>query len=385
MIPPHIMKAVAQHAEAHGHAERAARARATLAVTHAHREQRRRGPQRDTSDGGCGVLQELRAFETYVVGAFEAMFAQLDQDDDGGGSTAPDDPDGDDPTPEPTGLEREIFDGAGDEDSADDALVREEGGPATGDASADQAYDGFGRVYDFYAQALGRNSIDGTGLPLVGVVHYGRSYDNAFWDGSRMQFGDGDGELFGDFTACLDVIGHELTHGVTQYTAELEYSGQSGALNEHVSDVMGILVKQYTLGIPAAEADWLIGAGLLADGVQGRGLRDMLHPGTAYDDPVLGKDPQPADMAGYVDTLDDDGGVHINSGIPNRAFALAAVAVGGNAWETVGRVWYTVLTAETLPSDCTFDEFAAATRATAAAVSDELGRAVDEAWTTVGL
>ena len=164
-------------------------------------------------------------------------------------------------------------------------------------------------------------------------MHYGRGYDNAFWDGTQMVFGDGDGTVFNRFTIAVDVIGHELTHGVTEHTAALVYQGQSGALNESISDVFGSLVKQQALGQDAAAADWLIGAGLFTAQVKGVALRSMKAPGTAYDDPQLGKDPQPATMADYVETTDDNGGVHLNSGIPNHAFYLAATAIGGHAWE----------------------------------------------------
>jgi Zn-dependent metalloprotease len=135
-----------------------------------------------------------------------------------------------------------------------------------------------------------------------------------------MVYGDGDGDLFKRFTIAIDVIGHELTHGVTQYSAGLVYQDQTGALNESISDVFGSLVKQYRLKQTADQADWLIGAGLLADGVNGKALRSMAAPGTAYDDPILGKDPQPAHMKDFVNTQSDHGGVHINSGIPNHAF-----------------------------------------------------------------
>jgi hypothetical protein len=166
--------------------------------------------------------------------------------------------------------------------------ARDEGAPATGDVAVDEAYDGFGSTWKLYEEVYGRNSIDGSGLRLLGSVHYGEGYQNAFWNGTRMVFGDGDGEIFGRFTASLDVIGHELTHGVVEHTAALTYSGQSGALNESISDVFGVLVKQYALGQDAAAADWLIGGDLLLPGVKGVALRSMLHPGTAYDDPRLG-------------------------------------------------------------------------------------------------
>ena len=216
-------------------------------------------------------------------------------------------------------------------------LVRAEGQPAVGDVSVNEAYDGLGSTFEFYLDIYQRNSIDDHGLPLVASVHYGKNYDNAFWNGEQMVFGDGDGHTFGRFTAAIDVIGHELTHGVTGSEVNLRYAQQSGALNESVSDVFGSLIKQYVLKQTASEADWLIGAGLLADYPK-QALRSMKAPGTAYDNPLMGKDPQPADMAHYMQTMQDNGGVHINSGIPNRAFFLVATALGGNAWVKAGQI-----------------------------------------------
>jgi Zn-dependent metalloprotease len=266
--------------------------------------------------------------------------------------------------------------------------VRAEGAEAVGDPGADEAYDGLGDTFDFYLSVFDRWSVDGRGLPLKGTVHYGSQYDNAFWNGSQMVFGDGDGTVFGRFTSSVDVIGHELTHGVTQYTANLVYRGQSGALNESVSDVFGSQVKQYKLGQTADQADWLIGADLFLPGVQGVALRSMKDPGTAYDDPAIGRDPQPATMAAYVDTTEDDGGVHINSGIPNHAFYLAATGIGGNSWEGAGRIWYDVLTSPTLPAAATFAAFGTATVHAAkkrfGAASAE-ARAVAAAWQQVGV
>lgn len=227
-------------------------------------------------------------------------------------------------------------------------VARSEGGPASTDVAVNQAYDDLGDTWDFYRQVFNRNSIDDHGMELKGYVHYGESYDNAFWDGTEMVFGDGDGVIFVGFTGALDVVAHELTHGVTQHTCNLEYHTQSGALNESFSDVFGSLVKQYKNDQDAASADWLIGAGILAPGINGVALRSMKAPGTAYDDPKLGgKDPQPADMSHYVDLPDDDpddnGGVHLNSGIPNHAFYLLAAELGGYAWEDAGHIWYDTL------------------------------------------
>ena len=176
------------------------------------------------------------------------------------------------------------------------------------------------------------------GATVVATVHYEKNYDNAFWDGTQLVFGDGDGKVFDRFTKPIDVLGHELSHAVTQHTANLTYQGQSGALNESLSDVFGACIKQRHLGQAAEDADWLVGAGIFLPGINGKALRSMAEPGTAYDDPLIGKDPQVGSMADYVDTTDDNGGVHINSGIPNRAFVIAARAIGGRdlEWRPAG-------------------------------------------------
>ncbi|TFC84955.1 M4 family metallopeptidase [Cryobacterium sp. TMT4-31] len=266
--------------------------------------------------------------------------------------------------------------------------VRTEGQPPVADVAVNEAYTGLGDTHGLYWSQYQRDSIDGRGLPLDATVHYGRDYDNAFWDGERMVFGDGDGEVFNRFTISLSVIAHELTHGVTQYSANLAYQGQSGALNESVSDVFGALVEQFAAGQDTRSASWLIGAGLFTEQVQGQALRSMKAPGTAYDDDVLGTDPQPASMDGYIDTEDDYGGVHLNSGIPNRAFYLVAEALGGNAWEAPGQIWYDTLTGPTLAVNADFTAFATAT-ATAAITRYGAGSAEHAAvlagWTGVGV
>ncbi|MEB3964403.1 M4 family metallopeptidase [Streptomyces kunmingensis] len=284
--------------------------------------------------------------------------------------------------------QRTIYD-AGHRETLPGSKVHAEGDAPSQDATVNRAHAGLGATFDLYLKVYGRHSIDGAGLPLDATVHYGEKYDNAFWDGSRMVFGDGDGELFLDFTIPVDVIGHELTHGVTQHTANLEYYGQSGALNESVSDVFGSLIKQYALGQSADEADWLIGAGLLGPAVdRGEALRSMKAPGTAYDDDVLGKDPQPATMDDYVKTSQDNGGVHINSGIPNHAFYQLATDLGGNAWERAGKIWYATLTGGELASDADFADFARLTAASARTLFGDDGdetRAVLKAWSSVGV
>ena len=259
-------------------------------------------------------------------------------------------------------------------------VVRSAGDAESGDVAVDEAAAGVAGSLALFEEVYGRSSYDDAGATVVATVHYGQDYDNAFWNGEQLVFGDGDGKTFDRFTKPVDVLGHEFTHAVTELTAGLVYEGQSGALNESVSDVFAACLKQRLLGQDAVAGDWLIGAELFLPGVQARALRDMAHPGTAYDDPILGKDPQPDHMDRYVDTTDDHGGVHINSGIPNRAFQLAAVAIGGSAAEGAGRIWYAALTGG-LPSRADFAAFAAAT---VAAAGDQVA-AVTEAWATVGV
>lgn len=271
--------------------------------------------------------------------------------------------------------------------------LRGEGGAPTGDPAADEAYDGAGATYALFSEVFNRNSIDGNGLRLDSTVHYRTGYDNAFWNGQQMVYGDGDEDLpesqrlFNRFTIAVDIIGHELAHGVTQHTANLIYQGQSGALNESMSDVFGSLVKQRLLGHAPADADWIIGEGLFTANVNGVGIRSMKEPGTAYNDPVLGKDPQPGHMRDYVETQADNGGVHINSGIPNRAFYVTTLNLGGFAWEKAGQIWYLTLSSKLSASA----NFATAAAKTYEAAGDLYGagsleqQAVRAGWAEVGI
>ena len=230
-------------------------------------------------------------------------------------------------------------------------MVRTAGDPASGDVSVDEAATGITETLALYRDAFARASYDGKGAEVVLTVHYERNYDNAFWNGTQLVFGDGDGTVFGSFTGPVDVLAHEFTHAVTQFTADLTYQGQSGALNESLSDCLGICVKQRVLGQTAETADWLIGEGIFLPSINARALRDMANPGTAYDDPTIGKDPQVGNFSDYLETEDDNGGVHTNSGIPNRAFQLAATAIGGDTWQGAGRIWYDALTGDQVTAD----------------------------------
>ena len=172
-----------------------------------------------------------------------------------------------------TGLNRVIYD-AQNRSGLPGRIVRQEGGEATPDEDVNNIYDRLGYTYDFFKNTYSRNSLDGSGLPLLATVNYRKGYANAFWNGKQMVFGDGDGKLFTDMTG-LSIVAHELTHGVVQYSGELDYHGQSGALNESCADVFGALVEQYTLGQTASEASWLIGEGLLGPDVNGVALRSL--------------------------------------------------------------------------------------------------------------
>jgi len=285
------------------------------------------------------------------------------------------------------GLQRTIFSAHNTENlpgAEGVEVTRAEGAPATGDRAVDEAYDNLGNTYNFYLTVLQRNSLDGQGGPLNAVVHYGQDIDNAYWNGQYMLFGDG---LLMDDLREETIVGHELTHGVTEVEAQLFYYSQSGALNESISDVFGSLVKQYVHGRQDAEqADWLIGEGVWVEDIQGQALRSMSNPGSAYDDPLIGKDPQPGHMDNYFYGTDDNQGVHINSGICNRAFYLAATEIGGFAGDVAGPIWYAALRDTRLTPQATFQEFAQLTYISALNLfSESEAETVYNAWREVGV
>jgi Zn-dependent metalloprotease len=189
-------------------------------------------------------------------------------------------------------------------------------------------------------------------------VHFHKNFNNAYWDGDEMTFGDGDGVVFRNLGNSIDVTAHELTHGVVQYTANLNYKSQSGALNEHFADVFGTVIKQFAKGQNASNADWLIGDEIMGPQLQGQALRSMKAPGTAYNNQFMGKDPQPAHMNNYFAGASDNYGVHINSGIPNKVFHM--VATGINDTNKAGNLWFETL--KKLSSNSTFRGFRSALR-----------------------
>jgi len=237
-------------------------------------------------------------------------------------------------------------------------------------------------VARFFQSCFDRNSVDGEGMTLLSSIHYGSRYNNAFWDGRQMTYGDGDGKIFLDFTLSDDVIAHELTHGVTQFSAALGYEDEPGALNESISDVFGSMFRQWRAGQDVASADWLIGADIMGPAARARGyacLRDLARPGARH---CLTS--QPAHLRDYI----PNGDPHENSGIPNHAFFQCARALGGNSWERAGRVWYAALTDPQAVPDLDFAAFARLTRQAARrlfAADAAVLKAVNAAWRAAGL
>jgi Zn-dependent metalloprotease len=260
-------------------------------------------------------------------------------------------------------------------------VARREGDPDTGDAAVDEAYDALGVCYEFFAEQLGWTGYDDANGELRFVVHFGQRWNNMYWDGTQVVAGDGDDVVFTRFTRSLGMIGHEYALAAIQRFAPLEHRNQSGAVLQSAADVFGALVEQYRLSQKAADATWLLGENTMVSHPGVRALRSLLEPGTAFDDPSLGRDPQVAHLSHLVRSPDDDGSVHANSGIGNRAFALAAVALGGYAWQTVGPVWWQALHDSKLTARSGFRTFAAAT----VRAARDAAPAVTQAWQDVGV
>jgi Zn-dependent metalloprotease len=290
----------------------------------------------------------------------------------------------------PADSGRKVFDCRHAEVPDGAVLARTEDQPPADDDTVNRAYDALGTVRDFYREILGPDSMAGVGVKLQAYVHYAHRYNNAVWDGQRIKIGDGDGKVMRDLTYGIDVLAHELTHGVTAATANFEFRNQSGALDEAVCDVFGSLVRQWTLQQTAEEADWCLGGSIFTPDIGLDAMRSMKAPGTAYDNKLVGRDPQPAHMRDYValpETPEGDfGGVHINSGIPNHAFYLTASALGGYAWERAGLIWYEAVRVATPRTQ--FADFATTTALKAAELYGQTSTeraAVCNAWEQVGV
>ncbi len=238
-------------------------------------------------------------------------------------------------------LHREVWDAR--QSNEKGVQLRIEGSRNSGDVDVDMCYDFAGLVFDYYAAVHDHISLDGEGLPLVSRVHFRAdppaAFNSAFWNGSMMTYGSGDGVYFNSFVHRF-VAAHEFTHGVTEYLADFFKWGQAATLNEHVSDAFAALIEMWADKITADKYHWIAVKGIHREGIKSVGLRHMRYPGSAFDDPRIGKDRQPDHMSGYVQTTDDTGGAHINNGILNRAFAEFCIAVGGYAWESAAPIWF---------------------------------------------
>ncbi len=269
-------------------------------------------------------------------------------------------------------------------------LVRSEGGAAVTDEAVNEAYDYSGVVYDFYKDILNRNSLDDRGMTLISSVHAGRKYNNAFWNGQQMAYGDGDGQRFIRFTKALDVVAHELTHGVVSFTSNLDYGLQPGALNEHFADAIGEMIQQWYLKRDVTQSDWNIGEGIMGPDTTAKSLRTFKEGKAFQNDRFFGTDPQPKHMRDFVvlpnDELNDNGGVHYNSGIPNHAFYRVAIEIGGNSWDKTGKIWY-----QTLKNLNQFSQFQEAANMTHTVAGSMFGagsleqKAVKNGWSAVGI
>jgi Zn-dependent metalloprotease len=250
------------------------------------------------------------------------------------------------------------------------------------DKTAKRAFVQTTAVADFYKKVFGRNSVDDLGMTLQSSIHYGVKYNNAFWSGTQMTYGDGDGNIFVDFTKGNDVIGHELTHGVTQFSSQLSYANEAGGLNESISDVFGSMFRQWIGKQQVGQADWLIGNDIMGPGAKAKGytcLRDMANPGASH---CLAA--QPDHYSKYKPGMDP----HYSSGIPNFAFYKAAISIGGKSWEKAGQIWYKALTGYGPSPNMKMKTFAGRTRKLAKTLYPAdiaVYNAVDKAWSAVGL
>jgi Zn-dependent metalloprotease len=252
-------------------------------------------------------------------------------------------------------------------------LVRSEVQPPTGDNDVNNAYDKTGNTFDFYKEVFQRISIDNNGMPLVSSVHVGEDWNNAMWNGTQMLFGDGDDIHFkkGKLTDQV-VCTHEMTHGVTENESNLEYKDEMGGLNEGLSDIFGIMCDQWVKKQKVDDSSWLIGEDLM---VEGGSLRSMKDPGSAF--------PGDAQIGNYKD-FDPSMDPHICSGIPNKAFYLTCMEIGGYSWEKAGKVWFIALR-DGLKEDTKFIDFANMTLTFAEPFGEDIQKAVRKGWEGVGV
>jgi Zn-dependent metalloprotease len=254
------------------------------------------------------------------------------------------------------------------------------------------AHFGAAQTWDYYLNIYGRRGIDNNGFQIMSRVHYGSKYNNAFWNGKNMTYGDGDGVVFSPLVA-LDVAGHEITHGLTQFTANLIYANESGALNESFSDIFGTAVEFYTGSIGARTPDYFIGEDIYLPADNEPGFRNMK-------DPLEDNDPDNYAIRLFPNCkpngANDGCGVHSNSGIQNNAFYLLAeggtnrtsgIRVRGIGRAEAEAIFYRALTVYLFPSATFQDARIACINAAADlyGANSSAARATAQAWTAVGV
>ncbi|WP_394828439.1 M4 family metallopeptidase [Pendulispora albinea] len=270
-------------------------------------------------------------------------------------------------------------------------LERSEGQAEVSDATVNVSYDNLGITYDAYKTLFNRDSLDGNGLTLISSVHAliqtssGATKNNASWDGTQMRYGDGDGTTFSNLAYSIDVTGHELTHGVTTSTSDLRYSGQSGGLNEGMSDIFGAVVEWYHAGKVVSEGTWQVGEDVYTPNKSGDALRYMNDPA---------KDGRSID---YAPNFTSGMNPHLSSGVPNLAFYLLSqggthprgktkVKVDGIGIEKAAHVFYTANTT-ILTSSATYANARSASEQAARELGYSAGEiaSVSNAWAAVGV
>lgn len=276
---------------------------------------------------------------------------------------------------------------------ADRDNVWGDGTTADPQSAAVDAHFGAAQTWDYYLNSYGRRGIDGEGFQIISRVHYGTNFNNAFWNGKVMTYGDGDGFIFKPMVS-LDIAAHEITHGLTTMTADLIYAGESGALNESFSDIFGTAVEFYSGGAGGRQPDYLIGEDIFLIPDAAPGFRNMQNP-TEDNDPDHYSTrlfPEPCSPT----EENDDCGVHSNSGIQNHAFyllgeggtnAVSGLSVNGIGRQKAEAIFYRALTSYLFPS-ANFSDARAASLSAAAdlygASSPEYA-ATAQAWTAVGV
>ncbi len=267
-------------------------------------------------------------------------------------------------------------------------LVWKEGDPAPKQIQVKEVAEHQQIIFDCLREVFDFSGIDGRGSTAIAIVNYGDGYVNACWNGAALLYGNGNGQEFGRFTSSLSVTAHETGHGIQESRNSLGYLGQNGAINEHLSDVIAVVVDQWSQNQTVSEGTWLVGAEIFNPWMRSlevRAVRDFANPGFAYDSEILGgRDPQVAHMNMLYTGSRDGGGLHINSGILNLAFFNSAIELGGYIWESgVAHVWWQAM--QGLSEEVKFKDFAEKLRSIAQSRNKLVNKAVSDGLKDVGL